>query len=655
MIKYIKLLFFMTMIPVCLYACKSDDDEAESTKNFSSDVRSPRIEEVDGQAIITWIDPYTTDTKEIRVKDLQTSEEKTIAKGIQSTQFEIKDKSLSSYQFELKVVSTTGSVSNGIIIRLVKNWAQKLHPMLDYNSTVTPQTGMFFRNQAVDQVKVFDIRKDDNVSKLTSAVMQGIINREQSLSYLVWEDQNIVQLDDADCNYSMQSLATTTKNKGFASLFNAYKDKFNYLVIWDENKSWSWSMAQMISAQDNGIPVTVEMRDFIVNELGIGNLQIKDIRNQWASQTEAYDWAIDNLADKCHKKLCFSGGLRGDYKDNPWRIYDYAAASKGFVFWLDESNETDRAIMTRIFNKMQYPVGSSVFGYGMNSNGDELNRFTNTYNLGFVVSDYYANASYWCSFPGKSFQQRKGIAGDVKAGKIYVAISLSDGDNIQFDANSLYQIFKEGKRRGEVPVGVTLAAGLQELNPKLLEFYYKSLTQNDELTAGPSGIQFIYGDQYAQSGKYAEWLDMNKKWLASAGFHTAHLWNTDEQMYFKQYMEGSGIDLVLDGSDRTNTTGSAYKFVNGVVRINQGTHCRQDGDVYRDLMSISPSPRRPIFHHIYLLTNYYGFEGNKVVVYERLIKELEKAEQDSPNTFEYMLPMDLGATIKKYIEEGGIY
>ena len=53
----------------------------------------------------------------------------------------------------------------------------------------------------------------------------------------------------------------------------------------------------------------------------------------------------------------------------------------------------------------------------------------------------------------KAFQQRKGIAGEVKPGKIYVAISLSDGDNIQFDANSLYQIFKEGKRRGEVPVG----------------------------------------------------------------------------------------------------------------------------------------------------------------------------------------------------------
>ena len=79
----------------------------------------------------------------------------------------------------------------------------------------------------------------------------------------------------------------------------------------------------------------------------------------------------------------------------------------------------------------------------------------------------------------------------MKPGKIYVAISLSDGDNIQFDANSLYQIFKEGKRRGEVPVGVTLAAGLQELNPKLLEFYYKNMTPNDELTVSSLSMVII--------------------------------------------------------------------------------------------------------------------------------------------------------------------
>lgn len=655
MIVLANLWSFLFAFSFFMFSCNDDDNENGVIQNKGDEVRSPRVEEIDGKAVVSWIDPYITDIKEIQVKDLQTNEQQSVAKGVQIATFSIADKSQLSYRYEMKVIRTTGKVSEGITARLVKNWAQKIHPLIDYNSSETPQSGMFFKNHPVAKVNVFDIRDDENISKLTSAVMQGVINQEQAETFLIWVQQDITQLEDAGASYEVQSLANTSRNKGFAALYKKYSNRFNCLVVWDEDQPWSWSMAQMISAQEKGIPVTAYMKKFIEDELGLGTLEVKDIRNEWSSKAEAYGWAIARYAGKCHPKLVFSGGLRGDYKNHPWRMYDYVAASKGFAFWLDDSNGDDKQIMGNIFRSGAYPVGSSVFGYGMNSNGDELNNITNIHNAGFVVSDYYANGSYWCSYPNKAFKQRKGVPGEVKPGKIYVAISLSDGDNIQFDANSLYRIFKEGKRRGEVPVGVTMAAGLQELNPKLLEFYYKNITPNDELTAGPSGFQFIYGDYYARSGKYDEWLTMNKKWLSTAGFHTAHLWNTVEQMYFEQYMKASGVDAVLDGSDRTHTTGSSYKFVDGVVRIDQGTHCWNNGDVYRDLMSVSPSPRRPIFRHIYLLTDYYGFEGNKVVIYERLIKELERVEQDSPDTYEYMLPMDLAASIKKYIEEGGIY
>lgn len=536
-----------------------------------------------------------------------------------------------------------------------KNWAQKSHQDLDYNSKAMPQTGLFYHNKPVSQVRVFDIREDENISKLTSAVMQGVINQKHALTYLLWNDLHLTQLNDLGCNYKLEPKVDVHKNKGFASLYNAYKEQFKYLIIWDETQSWSWSMAVMISSQEKGIPVTEAMKEFIVAELGVGRLKIRDIRNQWRDKAEAYGWAVDNLADKCHDKSCFSGGLRSDYIHNPWRLYDYAAASKGFMFWLDEKNEQDKVIFNQIFKKMKYPVGSSLFGYGMNHNGDDLNEIANMHNLGFIVSDYYANGSYWCSFPPKSFQQRSGIAGDVKPGKIYVAISLSDGDNLQFDMNALYLIFKEAKNRGEVPVGVSLAACLQEINPKLLEFFYKNKSQNEELTAGPSGFQFIYGDHYSRNGGFGKWLDMNKRWLASAGFHTAYLWQAGELNTFKRYMEKSGVDFVLDGWDRTNSLNIKDKYVNGVIRIDQGSHCRKEGDVYNDLISVSSDSERPLFRHIYLLTEFYGFDSGKPVVFEKLIRELQRLERERPGTYEYMLPMDLAASIKKYVDAGGVY
>lgn len=663
--KYRLLLIALTFQIVAL-ACKKENKAGVDATNNTDEVRIVNVEEISGKAVITWIDPYIVDISHVMVKDLQSNTEQKISEGVQHAEFNITDASLPSYRYELKVVNKKGGISTGIIGRLFKNWAQKVYDRIDYNSTATPQGGLFFKNSpSPNPVKVFDIRDDESLAKIASAAMQGIINRTYAQSYLVTRQLHLDQLLDDNLPNTTVPGANTSKNRGFAALFNTYKSSFSKIIVYDGEPSnnssntpaekWSWSMALMIAAHENAIPVSSSLLTFMQNELDLSGLVIDTIVGRWANETEAYQWALDTYRNDFNNHMLFSVGLRNDYLSGPWTMFDYTVASKGFSFWLNEEATADRAIMDNIFNTLNFPVGSSVFGFGLNEIGDHLNKITNGHNAGFVVSDYYANGTFWSSFPNKSFQQRKGIASEVKPNKVYVAISLSDGDNLQFDQTALYRIFKEDQNRGKVPVGITMAAVLQEINPKLLEFYYKNATKNEELTAGPSGFQFIYGDYYEKSNKYSEWIALNKKWLETAGFHTAHLWIANNNN-FKAYMDGSGVDLVLDG-EMGQTAGAALnqKFNGRTVRIDQGTHCWTEGDVYRDLMSVSPSPRRPIFRHIYLLTNYYGFEGDKVVVFDRLMRELKRAEKDSPNTFEYMLPMDLAASLKKYIESGGIY
>lgn len=125
-----------------------------------------------------------------------------------------------------------------------------------------------------------------------------------------------------------------------------------------------------------------------------------------------------------------------------------------------------------------------------------------------------------------------------------MSLIWSDGDNVQFDSNQMYNMFKNAPGRGKVPVGMTMAASLQELNPVLLEYFYKNLTPNDELVAGPSGFQFIYGDKYNENN-YEKWLETNQKWLETAGFHTACLWNTTNKERFGRYMQTCGLQGVL--------------------------------------------------------------------------------------------------------------
>ncbi len=516
-------------------------------------------------------------------------------------------------------------------------------PVEPYESADTPQSGLFFKNQPAGKVYAFDLRKEDNISKMICAAAQGIINQQTAQAYLIFEDHLLDQLNDADIDYEIVPNYNHKQYGALGALLNTFQDRFSKILIWDEEKEWTWCLAQMIAAQQKGLPVTATVKDFLLNDLKL-NIPVEDLRNQWTGKLEAYQWAIDNLSANCHNTLSFSAGLRSDYKSNPWRIYDYATASKGFVFWLDEKKAAEKAMIGKIFTAMDYQPGSATMGYGFN--GDELNDAINPYNTGFMVSDYYSNGSFWCAFQNKSFRQRKGQAIEAQPGKIYVSIIWSDGDNVQFDANQLYRMIKYGKRRGEVPTGITMASVLQELNPALLDFFYKNLTPMDELVAGPSGFQFIYGDKY-NANTYASWLEMNRIWLQTAGFRTVCLWNTAIEDRFEQYMSTCNLQGIFDGWSKYQ-----YKYQDGVVVLNQGAHCWKEGDVFDDLKKAVVNPNKPVFRNVYLIAaNYGGIDG-----YERLIRELERMESFRPNTYVYLLPMDLCATLANYLDEhGGTY
>lgn len=538
---------------------------------------------------------------------------------------------------------------------------------IDYHTDRKPQSGLYFKNEQCpyEAITVFDLRNNDNTSKLIVEAAQGVINQKRGEVYLIIEDHHIRQFEDAygigKCNLlrdeqynSYVKDGKTYNYSGLASFMKRYKNNFSKMVLWTKDKKWTWCMALMICAQEGAIPVTEDIMHFFQDELGV-NLPVEDIRDKWSNEMEAYEWVITEFVDKgkCHPTLSFSVGLREDSESNPWRLYDYAVATKGLIFYLEAKEGSEGFNMIqKLCAHMKYPIGSSVMGYGAGDDGDGLNKATNPYNVGFMVSDFYSNGSFWCSYPRKAFQQRKGQAIEAKPGKIYVSLVWSDGDNIQFDANHLYNMFS-APGRGDVPVGVTMAASLQELNPFLLEYFYKNLTPNDELMAGSSGFQFIYGDSFATAaadpdGKYDEWLAMNNEWLATAGFHTGCLWNTSHEERYREYMRTCGLQGVYDG----NNVSYRYekgKNGEGVVSISQGAHCWKEGDVYNYLTGFKPSTQKPVFCNVYLIAaNYGGLDG-----YERLKRELTRLEMYLPNTYEFLLPMDLCATFNKYLEEHG--
>ncbi len=137
--------------------------------------------------------------------------------------------------------------------------------------------------------------------------------------------------------------------------------------------------------------------------------------------------------------------------------------------------------------------------------------------------------------------------------------------------------------------------------------------------------------------------------MDTAGFHTACLWNTTNKERFGRYMKTCGLQGVFDGFENNKERYEVGKDDEGIVCILQGAHCWEEGDVYKDLISVKPNGQKPVFRNVYLIAaNYGGAEG-----YERLIRELQRVESYLPNTYEFLLPMDLCATLKEYIEKNG--
>jgi hypothetical protein len=380
----------------------------------------------------------------------------------------------------------------------------------------------------------------------------------------------------------------------------------------------------MAAAQEEGIPVTESNKNQLTSEFGWeGN--VEDFRNRWTNRIEAYDWALAHLMTNCSMQVVFA--LKMDK-----RLCDYVVASKGFDFWLDSKNPRERAEIQKIYRTKAYGVGASLMGYA----GDDANEISNPYGIGYVCSDFYGNGSFWSSFPDKTYTQPPGKAVAAQPGKIYASIMWSDGDNIQFDTGALYNFWHD-PARGKIPVATSLSPTLQELNPPLLDWYYAKMTANDELIAGPAGVQFIYIRKFKES-LFPAWCDLTREWCRDAGFHSVRIWQApNPSVKYTHYMKACGFSGVF-GEGEIIQRGFPPKL---------DTFGAWDEEKLFNAFTtaVKPNPRAPVF--VSFTPIVQGFD-KKNGGYAAVKRQIDRLETAYPGRYIFLLPKDQFATIRAY-------
>jgi len=491
--------------------------------------------------------------------------------------------------------------------------------------------GLFQKMKPGTHAYVADGRQDGLDARLSLQALQGLINQEVAEVYVLNDQHHREQLDLA--GRAIEALPTTSgKHPGLRALFGRFKQRVQKLNVYDPEKDWTFYLSLMDGAQNHGIPVTKEVKDMLVAQFD-WNGAIVDFRNRWKDRLEAYDWAIENLLPRAEKKVLLVGSYH-------MRMFDYAVASRSFVFWLDFTKDREIAQIEKIIKAGGYGVGVSLMGYA--NNGDAANILVNKFGVGYVTSDFYANGSFWASFPSKTYTQREGKAVATENGKVYVSLIWSDGDNLQFDQNMLYKAWKD-PARGSIPVGTALSPALQELNTPLMDYFYDNRTPNDELIAGPCGFQFIYTVHFKKE-LYPRWLELNREWVRDAGFHTGSLWWTRyPSPAYDLYTKTTALDGIFHNF---NDIGNEVIVENGVGIFREYiTECRDAESVYRDLANVPANPMAPEFRAQKVIQPYFLPNG-----YAMLKGVADRLRQDFPGKYVFLLPSDFVASAKQYYD-----
>src|SRR5262249_34747033 len=90
-----------------------------------------------------------------------------------------------------------------------------------------------------------------------------------------------------------------------------------------------------------------------------------------------------------------------------------------------------------------------------------------------------------------------GPVGSIDSSSVYVAFTLSDGDNLQYIQHRMLQRWQD-PARGSFPLGWTISPVLSQAAPAMAAYYVRTATAHDELLAGPSGAGYMYPSQWPQ-------------------------------------------------------------------------------------------------------------------------------------------------------------
>jgi hypothetical protein len=383
----------------------------------------------------------------------------------------------------------------------------------------------------LDAIEVQSLSVDEQI---TFSALQGQVNRRRPRIYLL--DARSDEGRDTWANTPTVALGPRNLygRENRYDLVARYAKEVGGVVLYDPKASpHCRNLAGTVAGLRRALPATVEVHERM-KERGIELEVVADLtRLELSSPIEIYGYLYDHYWEKCGKRLIVSA-RPDDRGGDHHHTRDIAAACGTAVVWLDGRVPAERALMRKFFGDMLAGDAIALGWYPTERSGITT---ASEFGIGTLPADHYASASVYSGTDHRiriPEVPRKPELGD----KAYVAIFISDGDNIQYAQRAMRRIWdRSAASRGKVPLNWTIAPGLVDIGPGILNYYYTTATRNDCFVAGPSGMGYMMpfntleepgapvGPHLRDEGRMDGYARLTETYLQRSGLRVVTIWD----------------------------------------------------------------------------------------------------------------------------------
>jgi len=397
---------------------------------------------------------------------------------------------------------------------------------------------------------------DMNAASLSDAerimfcTLQGIVNRTCPRILLYNHNEEPQSTWPTAHNLRTVSIPSTSPY----NLVKLYQEEINGLVLYSNERSEHYSnLAVTIAGLDRLLPVTADIKAKLEAN-GMDFPVVTDLTQLTMSNALAiYRYLFSNYWSRCNHRLLISERPTIPY------VHDIGAACGSACVWLDPRNASERTLLDQFLQDLT-PGRDIVLGWypEERSGVGEATK----YGLSTVPADFFENTTVYTAVnkPVKIVPVPKR---PKLENKIYAAVYISDGDNIQYCQHAMAKIYEQNGR-GKMALNWTISPALADFAPMMLTYYYRKATNLDCFVSGPSGLGYAMPYDAHNSKYYAAsnnsklitpYTQLTQRFLEKSGLRVITIWDDVSATQRKAYASNCPYLYGLTINDWERQTG----------------------------------------------------------------------------------------------------